>query len=588
MPEMENRESTDTILLRIFQSRGFDIWDYKLSYIQHKISGRMSALGISELLEYEEYIKSSPNEYKSLFNAILGGESLFFRDPDIWNCVKDSILPKILQASEENKTIRIWSVGCSNGEEPYSMAIMLAETLKEDLAKYNVRIYATDIDESALRVARNGAYMLDHLSELPEQIKKRYFTRQGNLFTVSNEIKRLLIFSRHNLVSDPPIPNIDLLLCRNVLLYLNTALKPGIIQKLRYALSNKGYLWLGLGETHIDSNVYGLKPFDTRWRLFKRTQYQDYYKLHDKNQYIGNLDTETEKPTCIPEQNTMGVIILDKNHRVIQCNQFGYFLCFNQYLDHHANKFGMSDDRWQKNPLIEFEQPVSFFDLEISDHIIDTKNIIGQAITNKEIMIINMVEYIIGKDKRIYLKIGIIPTNNNVVLIIDDVTNHYTLQKKLQMTIESLEKANENLVSANAVLKITTDELDIINGYLQSRNNEEIMLINKELMDQKSELEYTKLISETIINSIDYGIIIFGNDLSTKMANQNVVSKYGNNNESLRNLVEQATEVMKTGKPTNNITELKDSKGSKLMAKVSIIPIMGEKVEGVVLIIKER
>ncbi|MDQ1317943.1 MAG: two-component system, chemotaxis family, CheB/CheR fusion protein, partial [Candidatus Poribacteria bacterium] len=348
------------------------------------------------------------------------------------------------------------------------------------------------------------------------------------------------------------------------------------------------------------SNVYGLKPLNTKWRIFKKTQYQDYYKPHDKD--IRNLDAEPENLMYASEQNTIGVIILDKNYRVMQCNQFGYFLCFNQYPDHHANTFEMSDDRWKNNPLIELEQLVSFFDLGISDHIIDMKNRIEQAITNKEILIINMVEYLVSKDKRVYLKIEIIPTDNGVTIIIEDVTNHYTLQKKLQMTIESLEKTNENLVSANAVLKITIDELDIINEYLQSRNSEEIMVINNELMNQKSELEYTKLLSETIINSMDCGIIIFGNDLSINMVNQNVVSTFGikrelindksysslNSNESLRNLVDQATEVMKTGKPTNNITELEDSKGSKLMVNVSIIPIIGEKVECVVLIRKER
>jgi two-component system CheB/CheR fusion protein len=598
---MENRGSTDAILQRIFQSRGFDIWDYKLSHIQHKISGRMSVLGISELLEYEEYIKSTQSEYKQIFNAILGGESLFFRDPGVWNFVTDSILPKIIQASEENKIIRIWSVGCSNGEEPYSIAIMLAETLKDDLAKYNVRVYATDIDESALRIARSGTYTLDHLSELPEYVKKRYFIRRGDMFIVSNEIKRLLIFSRHNIVSDPPISNIDLLLCRNVLLYLNTALRSSIIQKLRYALSDKGYLLLGLGETHIDSNVYGLKPLNTKWRIFKKTQHQDYYKPHDNNLYIKSLDAEPEKLTYTPEQNKIGVIILDKNYKVIQCNQFGYFLCFNQYPDHHTNTLDIPDDRWKHNPLIESEQLVSFFDLGISYHIIDMKSRIEQAITNREILMINMVEYLVSKDKRVYLKIEIIPTDNGVTIIVEDITSHYSLQKKLQMTIESLENANENLVSVNAVLKTTTDELETINEYLQSRNSEEIMVINKDLLDRMSELEYTKLLSETIINNMDCGIIIFGKDLSINMVNQTAVSTYGikrelindkpysslNSNKSLRNIVDQATEVIKTGKPTNNITELEDSKGSKLMVNVSIIPIIGEKVECVV-IIKER
>jgi len=138
--EFRNVEkSTETILQNIFLNRGLEIWDYKLSHIQHKISGRMSALNISELLEYQGYIESNPNEYKQLFNTILEGESLFFRDSEAWDSARDSVLPKILQASEENKVIRIWSAGCSSGEEPYSVAIMLAEMLKDDLANYKIR-----------------------------------------------------------------------------------------------------------------------------------------------------------------------------------------------------------------------------------------------------------------------------------------------------------------------------------------------------------------------------------------------------------------------------------------------------------------
>jgi len=601
------KESTVTILQRMFQSKGFSIWDYKLSHIQHKISSRMSVLGISELFKYEEYIKSNPNEYKSLFNTIINGESLFFRDPNVWSFVTDSILPKILQTSKENKVIRIWSVGCSKGEEPYSVAIMLAETLKDDLAKYNIRIYATDIDESALKIARNGTYILDQLSELPDHIKEKYFIHHGDLFTISNEIKRMLIFSRHNLVSDPPISNIDLLLCRNVLIYLNTDLRLRVIQKLGYALGDKGYLWLGIGETHIDSDEYGLKPVSAKWRIYKKTQYQGYFNIHDNNKYIGHSEVEPEKQTYKLKQNTVGIIILDKNYKVILCNQFGYLFCFNQYPDYHTDDFVMPNDRWQHNLLIEPKQQILFFDLGISYQIVDMESRIKQAITNREILTIDGIEYLVSKAKRIYLKIGIIPITrhssvNMVAILVEDVTNLYALQKKLQITIESLESANENLVSANAVLKTTTDELEIINEYLQSRNSEEIMVINEELTVRMTELESAKLICETVINSMDCGIIIINNDLSISMVSQIAVNRFGikgelsdeksklslNSNISLKNVVEQATEVMKTGKSENLVMEWENSTGSKLMVNVSITPMIREKVEGIVLIIKER
>ncbi len=120
--------SIENILQDIFISYGLNIWDYNLSYLQNKISKRMSALNIPDLLEYVQYIQSNPNEHKVLYNTILGRESVFFRNPDAWNFIKDSVIPNVLQNADNNtdKTIRVWSIGCSSGEEPYSVAILFA------------------------------------------------------------------------------------------------------------------------------------------------------------------------------------------------------------------------------------------------------------------------------------------------------------------------------------------------------------------------------------------------------------------------------------------------------------------------------
>ena len=216
-------------------------------------------------------------------------------------------------------------------------------------------------------------------------------------------------------------------------------------------------------------------------------------------------------------------------------------------------------------------------------------------------MIIDGVEYLVSKDRRVYLKIKIIPlygsSNRNIVILIEDITNRYALQKKLQMTIESLEIANENLVSANKLLKTTTEELEIINEYLQSKNSEELMAINEELIERTSELESIKLCCETIINSTDFGIIIVDPILSIKTVNYIATSKFGivikdssllnlKSHISLGSLVDKVIEAIKTGSSMTCVIEWKEGKGKKV--NVSISPIIGAKVEGAVLLIKER
>jgi PAS domain-containing protein len=228
---------------------------------------------------------------------------------------------------------------------------------------------------------------------------------------------------------------------------------------------------------------------------------------------------------------------------------------------------------------------------------------IMQAISNREILMIDNVEHLVSKDERIYLRIIIVPLKEQgVAIILEDFTNNYILQKKVQMTIESLENANKNLVSANTVLKTTAEELEIINEYLQSRNSEEIMAINEELMERISELESIKLCCETIINSMDCGIIIIRNDLSIIKTNQFAVSRLGFKSEMIEGesflslkdqinfgvLVDQVTEVMKTSKSVTCVIEYENGKRSKSMFNVSITPMIGKKVEGAVLIVRER
>ena len=459
-------KNIDEILQNIFDNRGFDIRNYKMSEVQRRVSRRMNVLEISSLVDYSEYLKTNPDEYEALFNTILVNVAQFFRSPDGWNFVRESLLPEILERDDE---IRIWSVGCASGEEPYSVAIMLAEMLGDDLSKYKVKIFATDIDESALKFARSGKYTLDQLTGLSEDMREKYFTRSGDVYNIVRDIRRLLIFSRHNLVSDPPLSRIDLLLCRNVLIYFDQKLRSRIISRLQYALSDVGYLWLGKTDMPI-TDSHGVKLLNTEWRIFKKLPSYTLASVDNANYDISHKQTDIADVNDgfeqVMQNMKTGFIMLDKNFSVVSCNQT------------IQNIWGV---------LPEQILGKSFFELEISYCPVDLRYKIEQVVTANEPLVIEKVEYWITNTNKLYLKINIIPLVPGVMLFVENVTDYYELIKELKLANKALEIGHEKLLSANEKLETLNNQLQAINEELQSTNME-MESINEELSSRITEL----------------------------------------------------------------------------------------------------
>ena len=474
-------ESIDVILQNIFRSRGFDFRDYKMSNLQRRISRRMDVLGIPSLADYAEYLETDQDEYKALFNSILVNTTQFFRDPEAWEFISENILPEILEKADE---IRIWSAGCASGEEPYSLAITLAEILGDNLSRRAFRIYATDVDETALKFARSGTYTLDQLGGIPEDVRNKYFTRHDDVYTIARNIRDLMIFSRHDLVLDPPLPRIDLLICRNVLIYFNRALQSRIIPKLHYALSGNGYLWLGKAETLV-TDIHELKLLNPEWRIFKNIPSADYPKPDSSDKggrYTKAELTNTNRKLEQFIQNIkLGFVMLDKDFNVVMCNR-------------------IIRDVWNLLPEQVMGKP--FFSLEISYRPVSLKGRIEQAVASGESSVIENAEYWITHDKQTYLKMEIVPIASGAIIFVEDVTVQYELRKELQLTNSALETANERLLSASEELKNENRELQSINEELQCTNeemaatNEELKATNEELNARIAELSnlnrYTK------------------------------------------------------------------------------------------------
>ncbi|MGQ9609381.1 MAG: CheR family methyltransferase [bacterium] len=587
MMELDNKQNYGlyNALHEIFDRRGFNFKEYGIARIQQKLTGRMSTLEISDLYSYIEYIKFNPEEYNPLFNAILINQNQFFRDPQAYDFIKIHVLPKLL-FNNSKQDIRVWSVGCGSGEEPYSVAILLSEILKKDIGKYKIKIFATDIDESAIKIARSRIYHADKLVNLPQFVKDNYFTNHGDLYTISEKIRNMVIFGKHNITSDPPIPYVDLLICRDVLIYLEPTQRLRAIMNICNALNYNGYLWMGLAENHINKEYYGLKPLSTTFHVFKKISQifqQNSDLLGQSNIYTTKVfhnNIETKK------DHKLYMLLLDENYKIVYYDQ----------------NFGRIFSQFENNLMnTNYEKDLSkktIFDLSISHYIPDLKvRLDSTDNTNQPYSIIDNFEYPVDKDERILLKVIIVRIKDNqldksrFVLIFLDVTDQYELNNELQITISALDMANKKLLSTNEELKAMAKGLETINQYLQSANTEEFIELNEYLVKLNTELNALKESYSLLIRNVNSGIIIVDEKLSIKLMNsiakdildiQNIDIKMSLT-EIDTELAKLAEQVIKNSDSKNYILKLTNKS-----VDVSINPITYENNYRLFLILNER
>src|SRR4051812_15428507 len=228
----------------------------------------MEAIDVEGYDEYLDYLLVHPDEFTQLFNTILINVTGFFRDPDAWTYLGEELLPSILRR-REGQPIRVWSAGCASGEEAYTLAMVLAEQLGIDEFRERVKIYATDVDEEALAQARQASYTQRELEAVPEELRGRYFEPVGNRFVFRKELRRSVIFGRNDLVQDAPISHVDVLACRNTLMYFNAETQAQVLNRMHFALRPDGVLFLGKAEMLLTHAAY-FRPIELKRRFFKK------------------------------------------------------------------------------------------------------------------------------------------------------------------------------------------------------------------------------------------------------------------------------------------------------------------------------
>ncbi len=517
MNQNQSDENFEELLDFLKTNRGFDFTGYKRSNLKRRVLKQMSSRAVETFSHYLDYLKIHPEEFSFLFNTILINVTSFFRDPDTWDFVQSDVLPKIIQAKAPNQNLRIWIAGCATGEEPYSLVMILAELLGLEELRNRVKIYATDIDEDALNKALCGIYEQKALDSLAENLQEKYFQQQHseNRYTFCSELRRVVIFGRHNLLSDPPISRLDLLICRNTLMYFNSSTQQDILKKFYFGLNNNGILVLGRAEMILNKNNLFV-PFDVTHHLFSKNEPTNPLNRNlssiikesaQNNQYL--LDVFRLMKISL-DQLSSALIILDSKNNLLLINKLA------------QSMFGLN--------LNNIGQPLK--DLEISYRPLELRSLIEQVSNTGYPLKINKISHNLPDGTLCYLDVQISSIKETELLgtsiSFGDMSAYYLLQSELESTKRDLHQVSENLQSSHEELETTNEELQSTNEELETTNeelqstNEELETINEELKStndelqsinnvlriNSKELDQSNLFLNSILSSLKIGVIV--------------------------------------------------------------------------------
>jgi two-component system, chemotaxis family, CheB/CheR fusion protein len=462
------------------ESRGFDFTGYKRASLVRRVDHRMSGLGVATLEDYQDYLEVHPEEFTHLFNTILINATEFFRDADAWEYLRTELLPGLLTQQNQG-VIRVWSAGCASGQEAYSLAMLMADALGPEEFRQRVKIYATDVDEEALAYARTASYTERELRGLPPETRERYFEPNGARQSFRKEFRRSVIFGRNDLVQDAPISHVDLLVCRNTLMYFNAETQAKILGRLRFALNAEGVLFLGKAELLL-SHSSTFVPVEVRRRFFRKLPNTGRRESRSAEGIGGLEPLALADPHRIRELALMSSpaaqVVLDTTGRLSMSNHRAEVL------------FGIG--------MRDVGRP--FQDLEISYRPVELRSVIDEATASgRPVWAREMNWRRVGSDPKIF-DIQVVPlaTENGapvgVTVIFNDVTHYRQLQSELEFANRQLESAyhelqssNEELETTNEELQSTVEELETTNEELQS-SNEELETMNEELQSMNDEL----------------------------------------------------------------------------------------------------
>jgi two-component system CheB/CheR fusion protein len=471
----------ESLLEFLKENRGFDFTGYKRSTLERRVRKRMDEAGVGSYPEYREHLEANPDEFTALFNTILINVTGFFRDLEAWETLSRDFLPRLLERRAGDAQVRVWSAGCASGEEAYTLVMALSEAMGMDAFRARVKIYATDVDEEALQQARQAVYPPKALEAVPEALRERYFEHRAGKYVFRSDLRRLVIFGRHDLVRDAPMSHLDLLVSRNALMYFNAETQTRILNRFHFALAEGGILFMGKAEM-MRSHASLFASLDLKARIFGKAQ-----RATPRERLLAMASPPREAVQAARGQVRLRDAALDAAEAAqLVVSPAGTVVLANAPA---RALFALSAD--------DVGRPLK--DLPLSYRPVELRSRIDQASHERRPLHVAGVE-IPGPEGVRSFDLHVKPLVADDALLgvsveFLEVTRYQRLQAELQETNQELETAFEELQSTNEELETTNEELQSTIEELETTNeefqstNEELETMNEELQSTNEELE---------------------------------------------------------------------------------------------------
>jgi len=619
------------IFRKLRASTGVDFSNYKSSTIKRRITRRMVLNKTDKIEEYIKIIKDSKTEIYELYKDLLINVTNFYRDPEVFNILEHRIFPEIIKGKSRNEPIRIWVPGCSSGEEVFSIAISLLEYSGKNGDPGQVQIFATDISETAIEKARAGEYPESELKDIPPEIRRKYFSNYNGRFKVNKPVREICVFAKQDITKDPPFSRVDLISCRNLLIYFSNELQKKIIPVFHYALKPGGFLMLGTSES---IGGFGDLFFltDKKFKLYKKKQGNSPIDFnfslpaagHIVNRYNeitpGKMDIQKEADKVTIDRYAPPGILINSSMDIIQFRGK-----LNKYIEPSTGDASLNIFRMIKEGL-SLDMHTAIMEVQKTGTPYSIENIKYDRKGNRGVVDLEVIPikglhetkdyaYLIlfrerepessvpgaGNGKEGSLKSVVTRQEKDKESEIDRLKSELIISREhLQSIIEEREGTNEELRSAleelqssNEELQSTNEEMETTREELQS-TNEELITVNDELESKNSELHEINNDLQNLLSIVNIPILMLDRDLKirryTPSAEKiwNLISgdlgrPIGNINPNIEvpNLNEMVLEVLDTIEPKE--MQVRDNTDNWYSMKIRPYRTSENKIDGVII-----
>ncbi len=563
------------IILLIKDEFGHDFTYYKSSTIVRRLERRLTINQIDNLRDYLNYLYTSKNELRTLYKEFLIGVTKFFRDIEAFQFLEEDVIPEIFKSKSPKEDIRVWVGGCSTGEEAYSIAILFREYIINHHLEHDVKIFATDVDKSAIEYASNGIYSASISADVSPDRLNRFFSQAGDSYKVHSDIREMIVFASHNISKDPPFNKIDLLTCRNLLIYFQTSLQQKVLALFHFALNTNGFLFLGSSESIGDLGHY-FDVCNNKWKIFKCKQGRklSYNNLADKPPF--NLKaTNTQRITPgiqnrpvrndissffskkLLEDNVPETVVVNEDFEIV--NTYGdikKFIDFPKVIDISSAMrlnicdmvpeslrltFSLAINKVFKTQANVVHQNIKYKRSEIETQMVDIR-FSPFSISEQNVMLV--VIYFTENKHVLFTKEDQLVSQN-----IDQLAKQRinVLEYELKHTKENLQASIEELETTNEELQSTNEELISSNEELQS-TNEELQSVNEELYTVNTEFQ-----------AKNHDLVVINNDMENLLQHSEIRVIFLDNELKIRRFTDSIREIINLkdndeGRPISDIT----------------------------------